>query len=120
MIIHLAMFLGFQLLGEVIARVFMLQLPGPVIGMVLLAALLLARPSLGEKIKDTASHVLSYLSLLYVPAGVGIVQYIDQVSEIGFPLAVALVGSTILAIGAGSLTYKHVNRLLGEADETPL
>lgn len=119
MIIHLGLFLGFQLIGEVIARIFMLRLPGPVIGMMLLAALLLARPQIGEKIKDTASHVLSYLSLLYVPAGVGIVQYLDQFDEIGLPLMVALLGSTILAIGAGSLTFKYVNRLRGQADETP-
>ncbi|SFK13122.1 CidA/LrgA family protein [Celeribacter neptunius] len=120
MIFHLGLFLGFQLLGEVIARIFTLRLPGPVIGMMLLAALLLARPAVGEKIKGTASHVLSYLSLLYVPAGVGIVQYLDQVSEIGPALAVALIGSTVLSIGAGALTFKYVNRLRGEADETPL
>lgn len=120
MIVHLGLFLGFQLMGEVIARIFGLPLPGPVIGMILLAVLLLTRPKVGEKIKDTASHVLSYLSLLYVPAGVGIVQYLDQLSDIGFALAVALIGSTILAIAAGSLTFKYVNRLRGEADETPL
>ncbi|ALI55513.1 CidA/LrgA family protein [Celeribacter marinus] len=119
MIFHLGLFLGFQLLGEVIARVFTLRLPGPVIGMVLLAALLLARPTIGKKIEGTATTVLSYLSLLYVPAGVGIVQYLDQVSEIGLPLATALVGSTILAIGAGSLTFKYVGRAMGQADETP-
>nr|WP_319248989.1 CidA/LrgA family protein [uncultured Celeribacter sp.] len=119
MIFHLGIFLGFQLLGEVIARVFQLRLPGPVIGMCLLALLLLLRPSVGHAIQNTATGFLSHLSLLYVPAGVGIVQYVDQFSEIGLPLAIALIGSTVLSIGAGALTFKYVNRLRGEADETP-
>lgn len=119
MILHFGIFLGFQLAGEVIARVFGLPLPGPVIGMVLLALLLLARPKIGTEIEATATGFLSHLSLLYVPAGVGVVQYIDQVTEIGLGLAAALVGSTILAIGAGALTFKYVNRMLGVPDETP-
>jgi putative effector of murein hydrolase LrgA (UPF0299 family) len=120
MILHFGLFLGFQLVGETIARIFALRLPGPVIGMILLAVLLLTRPKIGTAIEKTATGFLSHLSLLYVPAGVGIVQYLDQVSEIGVPLAVALVGSTVLAIAAGALTFKYVNRLLGVADETPL
>ncbi|WP_417268974.1 CidA/LrgA family protein [Celeribacter sp.] len=119
MIFHLGLFLGFQLAGEIIARIFTLRLPGPVIGMILLTVLLVVRPNVGKQIEGTATKVLSYLSLLFVPAGVGIIQYFDQMSEIGLPLAAALLGSTILAIGAGSLTFKYVGRAMGQPDETP-
>ena len=54
-----------------------------------------------------------------MPAGVGVVQYLDQISDIGLPLATALVGSTVLSIAAGALTFKYVNRLRGVPDETP-
>lgn len=119
MIFHFGIFLGFQLIGEVIARSFDLRLPGPVIGMILLAALLLLRPKFGHQIEGTATGFLSHLSLLFVPAGVGVVQYLDQISDIGLPILTALIGSTILAIGAGALTFKYVNRLRGIPDETP-
>ncbi|AJE45294.1 CidA/LrgA family protein [Celeribacter indicus] len=119
MILHFGIFLGFQLLGEVLSRITGIALPGPVIGMGLLAALLLWRPPIGTAIEGTATGFLSHLSLLYVPAGVGIVQYLDQLSEIGLPLAAALLGSTVLSIGVGALTFKYVNRLRGVADETP-
>lgn len=119
MIPHLAVFLGFQLAGEVIARALSLSLPGPVIGMALLAVVLISRPKYGEAIAPTANGFLSHLSLLYVPAGVGVVQYVDQFGRIGAPLLAALVVSTVLAIGAGALTFKYVNRLRGVADETP-
>lgn len=119
MIFHFGLFLGFQLVGEILARTLSLNLPGPVIGMILLAALLLLHPRIGHAIEKTATGFLSHLSLLFVPAGVGVVQYLDQISEIGLPLATALVGSTVLSIAAGALTFKYVNRLRGVPDETP-
>ncbi|ATG48682.1 CidA/LrgA family protein [Celeribacter ethanolicus] len=117
MILHFGILLGFQLVGEILARSFSLPLPGPVIGMVLLAILLLTRPRVGPAIEKTASGLLSHLSLLFVPAGVGIVQYLDQMSTIGLPLAAALVGSTVLSIAAGALTFKFVNQARGYKDE---
>ncbi|GAA3860467.1 CidA/LrgA family protein [Celeribacter arenosi] len=119
MILHLGLFLGYQLAGEVIARSAGLPLPGPVIGMILLAATLIAWPKLGHRIEKTATAVLSVLSLLFVPAGVGVVQYLDQFGDIGPGLIAAIIGSTILAIAAGSLTFKFVARLHGIPDETP-
>lgn len=119
MIAHFAVFLGFQLIGEVIARALGLSLPGPVIGMALLTVILVARPQFGDDVAPTANGFLAHLSLLYVPAGVGIAQYVDQFDRIGAPLMAALVVSTVLAIGAGALTFKYVNALLGVPDETP-
>ncbi|MBU2889990.1 MULTISPECIES: CidA/LrgA family protein [Celeribacter] len=119
MIFHFGLFLGFQLIGEILARILSLSLPGPVIGMILLAALLLLQPRIGHAIEKTAGGFLSHLSLLFVPAGVGVVQYFDQMSEIGLPLAAAVIGSTVLSIGAGALTFKYVNRFRGVRDETP-
>jgi holin-like protein len=119
MIAHFAVFLGFQLIGEVIARALGLSLPGPVIGMALLTVVLMARPQFGDDIASTANGFLAHLSLLYVPAGVGIAQYVDQFDRIGAPLMAALIVSTVLAIGAGALTFKYVNALLGVPDETP-
>ncbi|WP_460272675.1 CidA/LrgA family protein [Celeribacter sp. ULVN23_4] len=117
MILHFGILLGFQLIGEILARYFALPLPGPVIGMVLLAILLLTRPRVGKEIEKTASGLLSHLSLLFVPAGVGIVQYLDQVSTIGLPLAAAVMGSTVLSIAVGALTFKYVNQARGYNDE---
>jgi len=72
MIAHFAAFLGFQLIGEVITRALDLSLPGPVIGMALLTVVLMARPQFGDDIASTANGFLAHLSVLYVPAGVGI------------------------------------------------
>ena len=108
---HLTVLLAFQLIGEVAARALHLPLPGPVIGMALLFVALLAVPRLAA-ITPTARVLLANLSLLFVPAGVGVVGHLDTFGTQGPALAVAIVGSTVLAILAGVGTFLGVARLM--------
>lgn len=111
MITHLTILLIFQLLGEVLARALHLPLPGPVIGMALLFITLCAVPRLAA-ITATARLLLANLSLLFVPAGVGVVGHLDTFGTEGPALAAAILGSTVLAILAGVGTFLGVARLL--------
>lgn len=89
-----------QLAGELIARVAHLPVPGPVIGMVLLFLGLLVRGGVPAAMQETAGGLLRHLSLLFVPAGVGVMIHLDRLGTEALPIAVALVGSTVVAIGA--------------------
>ncbi|MFP5462523.1 MAG: CidA/LrgA family protein, partial [Gammaproteobacteria bacterium] len=73
MIAALTLLLVIQLAGEVIARALGLPIPGPVIGMGLLFLALLVRRGPGEDLRRTSGQLLQHLSLLFVPAGTGIV-----------------------------------------------
>ena len=110
MIAHLTVLLVCQLAGEVAARALHLPLPGPVIGMALLFAALCTVPRLSA-ITPTARGLLSHLSLLFVPAGVGVVGHLGTFGTQGPALAVAILGSTLLAILAGVGTFLAVARL---------
>jgi holin-like protein len=98
MIAALTLLLVFQLVGEIIARASGLPVPGPVIGMALLFLVLMLRGGPGENLRQTASTLLQHLSLLFIPAGAGIMLYRDLIAAEWLPLAAALVGSTLLAI----------------------
>jgi holin-like protein len=111
LVLHLTILLAFQLAGEVIARGLGLPLPGPVIGMALLFAALVALPRLAPAITPTARGLLAHLSLLFVPAGVGVVGHLDRLGSDGAALMVAIVGSTVLAMVAAALTFVAVARL---------
>ncbi len=113
MIWPLAILLGCQLAGEVCARALSLPVPGPVIGMVLLLVLMALFRPLPQKVTPTAQVILGNLSLLFVPAGVGIVSQLDKVAQYGPGLLAALLGSTVLALTAGVLTFRFVARLTG-------
>ncbi len=107
-----------QLAGETLARVLMLPLPGPVIGMVLLLIGLLIRFPLPEATGETADGILKHLSMLFVPAGVGVVQQLDILGAEGGRLLIVIVLSTILALTVTAVTFAGVARLIG-GDEEP-
>lgn len=65
--------------------------------------------------KPLANGLLANLSLLFVPAGVGVIGHLDELAANGLPLALALVGSTVLAIAVGALVFRAVARAMGDA-----
>lgn len=113
MIGHLAILLAFQLAGEVIARGAALPLPGPVLGLAGLLVTCIAWPALGQRMLGTAQGLLAHLSLLFVPAGVGVVAHIGSLGTQGPALLLALVGSTLLALVAGVMVFVGLTRLTG-------
>ena len=104
MIEALAILLVYQLIGESLTFAFGLPIPGPVIGLALLLATLALRPALLPRIKQTGTTLLSHLSLLFVPAGVGVMVHFARLSEEGVAIVAAVVGSTLLAIVATAAT----------------
>lgn len=117
MVPALAIILAFQLAGEVISRALHLPLPGPVLGMLGMVAALSLSPRLGEMIRPTAQGVLAHLSLLFVPAGVGVVAHWPTLAAHGAALAVSLVVSTLLSIVIGALAFVWAARLIGSASD---
>ncbi len=114
MIHALALILACQLAGETLARLFGLPAPGPVIGMALLFALMLAAPRVAALVQPVGDAILRHLSLLFVPAGVGVVGHLAMLSNYGTGLAVALVVSTVLALAAGAGAFMLVAKLMGK------
>lgn len=107
-----------QLVGEAIVRAASLPLPGPVVGMMLLFALLLVRAPLPEATGDTADGLLKHLSLLFVPAGVGVVQQLDRLGQDGWRLVAVVLLTTFITLNVTALVFASVARLM-RVDEAP-
>lgn len=119
MIFSLAVLLSLQLMGETLARGLGLPAPGPVIGMALLLAAFTLRPSLAARMRETTRGILAHLSLLFVPAGVGVITHAEALGQTGPALLVAIVLSTALALAAGALTFvavAHLTRTIGRGE----
>lgn len=106
MLAALTLLLLLQLIGEVFVQFFALPVPGPVIGLVMLFAGLLLRGTLGDDLRHTANTLLQHLSLLFVPAGAGVMIHAARVADEWLALSVALIGSTLLSMAATALTLK--------------
>jgi len=110
-ILHaLALLLAFQLIGEAATFALALPVPGPLLGMTLLLAAVALRRDLLQLLRPTSSALLTHLSLLFVPAGVGVMLHVARVADEWLPIAVALTVSTVLAIAATALTFQWLAR----------
>ncbi|MFD1343039.1 CidA/LrgA family protein [Litorisediminicola beolgyonensis] len=116
MIRNISILLLFQLGGESLARLFQLSVPGPVIGLAALFLTFLARPALAERMRETTQGLLSHLSLMFVPAGVGVIAHLDTFGRDGLALGLALLASTTLAILAGVFAFLAVANWVGAED----
>lgn len=108
MLTALTLLLVLQLLGEVIAQSLHLPIPGPVIGMALLFAILLKRGGPSEELRSTSQGLLSHLSLLFVPAGTGVILYVDRMADEWLPLTVSLLLSTALCIVVSAVVLSRL------------
>jgi holin-like protein len=124
MILSLTVILFCQLLGEVVVRGLGWPLPGPVLGMVFLLVFLTLRdrirkkvPEFGRTLDSTGKGLLAHLSLLFIPAGVGVVQRLDVVAQYGIGLAVALAVSTLATLVVTVLTFVVASRFGGSSVE---
>lgn len=98
----LAWLLVFQSIGELISRGFSLPLPGPVVGLVLLLIGLRFEP-VREPVGECASFLLSHLSLLFIPVGVGVMTHLALLSEYGGRMLVVIVLSTWIGLAVTAL-----------------
>lgn len=111
----LLVFLACQLAGEVGARLTGSPVPGPVIGLALLFLGLALLGRVPKALEDGADAVLSHLSLLFVPAGVGVVLHLGLVAREWLPIAAALVLGTILTIAVTALLMAWLLKRAGGA-----
>jgi holin-like protein len=104
MIAALATLLVFQLIGEALVRALSVPVPGPVVGMALLLLALVLRPATLQAIKPTTQTLLQHLSLLFVPAGVGVMLHLERLGDEALAIGVALVVSTLVGLASAALT----------------
>jgi holin-like protein len=121
MIASLSLILLSQLIGEAIVRGIGVPVPGPVVGLMLLLLLLLARdrfaflargPLQGEGIENVGRGLLANLALLFVPAGVGIVQKLDLLADRGLSILLVLAVSVVVTLLATVATFIVTSRLM--------
>lgn len=110
MINTFATLLVFQTLGEILAYAFSLPIPGPVIGMLLLFCYFLVKQGAAEKLAPTTLEFLKHLSLLFIPAGVGIMVHAQRVAAEWLPIAAALVVSTAVSLVVTALVMKWLQK----------
>ena len=128
MIASLSLILLCQLAGEVFVRGLGLPMPGPVVGLLLLLVLLLARdrlkvlargPLQQDGVENASRGLLAHLSLLFVPAGVGVVQKLDLIAAHGLAFVGVLAVSVLVTLLVTVATFLVASRLMSRGGSAP-
>jgi holin-like protein len=110
MLAYLTLIFSCQLIGELLTATLGLPVPGPVCGMAILFSGLSIRGSIPDDLAAVSSSLLDNLSLLFIPAGVGIMLHAPLIGRDWLPISVALVLSTGLTIAVTALVMSRLNR----------
>jgi holin-like protein len=117
MIPALAALLVCQLVGEALVRALAVSVPGPVAGMAGLLLALVLRPAWLAALKPTTTTLLQHLSLLFVPAGVGVMLHLQRLGNEALAIGVALVLSTWIGLASAALTMAWLMKRVAPAVE---
>ncbi len=117
MVAALLLLIACELIGELARAALNLPVPGPVIGMLLLAAVLSLRkdkpdaPAIPAALGRTAETLIGHMGLLFVPAGAGIITEAGLLRAEWLPIVAGLIGSTVLSLAVTGLVMHWSARL---------
>lgn len=106
MIDGLVQILIWQGLGELISKFFIPDIPGPVIGLLLLLAFLVLKGEVNQPLGMVADTFRQHLGLLFVPASVGVVLFLPDLKTHALAVTLALLVSVVLTIAVTALVLK--------------
>lgn len=112
MLYAIALLLICQLVGETLVLLTGLPVPGPVLGMLLLLGLLVWRRGIPDELGKTADTLLAHFSLLFVPAGVGVMLHWERIQGDWLAIAAALLLGTLITLVVTAVTMAGTQRLL--------
>jgi len=108
-----ALLLVCQLVGEVLVQWLSLPVPGPLVGMLLLFAILMLRGEMPASVANAAQGLLSHLMLLFIPAVTGVMMYFERIEREWLPfLAACLLGAAI-TMTVTAFTLRWMLRVTG-------
>lgn len=111
-----SLLLLYQLAGELIVRAFGWPFPGPVIGMSLLFITILLRGTVSHELRSGTGALLQHLSLMFVPAGAGVMLHLQRIADEWLPITVALLGSTFIGLAVTGLVIRVMT---GDSNKEP-
>ena len=107
----------YQLLGEAIQKIFEINIPGPVIGLILLLLSFIIffkklthSKKIIKEISLTSNQIINYLSLLFVPIGVGVVMHINYLGDNLFKIfSIITIGTLATLVFTAFVMEKIIN-----------
>ena len=115
MIKAVALLFGLQWLGEVLARLLHLPIPGALVGTLLLLALLLAWRRIPDWLQSSTQAMLPHMMLVFIPTVAGVMVQQERIRAEWLPFLAACVLGAVVTLAATALTMRWAMRLQSRA-----
>jgi holin-like protein len=100
----------FYFLGEMVSLLIHGFIPGSVIGMILLFLCLFFKIIKPDNVRDVATVITKNMAVFFVPAGVGLMVYVELFSKSLFTIIAAIAISTVLTIITVALIQENFEK----------
>ena len=101
--------------GEIMKYFIPLPIPGSIYGLILMFVLLLTKVIKVEHVKETGEFLIEIMTLMFIPAGVGLITSWSQLQPFLVPLLVITVVSTfVVMIVTGKVTDFLISKKEGK------
>lgn len=117
LIIQCAVIFTFLALGETLAWLTGIPVPGSIIGMLLLTAALQLRIIRLRHVSGVADFLVKNLGFFFIPAGVALVDHFDLLRREWLPIVGAAVISTIIVLGVTGQLHQIARKYLSRHDQ---
>ncbi|WP_068983302.1 MULTISPECIES: CidA/LrgA family protein [Lysinibacillus] len=97
-------------IGEGIVSLLHVPLPGSIIGLLLLALSLIFKIIKVEYIQNGAGFLIGVLTLFFIPATVGVIDYPELLSTTGLLIILAVIASTLISIYITGLLTQMIEK----------
>ena len=110
--------LGVTCAGEIIKYFVPLPVPGSIYGLLLMLIFLMSGIIILELVKETAEFLIEIMPLMFIPAGVGLLNSWGQLQRIVLPVSVITLVSTFVVMGVtGKVTDRCLEKRKGETED---
>ena len=110
--------LAISFIGEVLKYIVPLPIPASIYGLVILFIALETGIMKLSAVKDTAKFLIEIMPLMFIPAGVGLLESWGVLQPVLLPVAVITVVSTIIVMGVSGVVTQAVIRKEKKAKAT--
>lgn len=111
-IVQLGILFAICLAGEIVASLLPFTMPASILGMLILLALLVTGLLKKEQLREVSDFLLGNLPIFFVPAIVGLVNYLDLMRENAVKIVVVILVSMLIVFGVTMWTVRLTTALL--------
>ena len=102
--------MGISFLGEILKILLPFPMPASIYGLLLMFGALCSGILRLEQVEKTADFLVEIMPILFIPAGVGLINERETLSGIWFPFAVIIVVSTIAVMAVTGCVAQRIIR----------